>query len=302
MTPRLPTVIASGAALILVATLALPGVSEGATSGCPTPAATSPAKTAIPPELLLLRQKMKQYLTLKSIRISFRAELESDSGDLILGDTTELNRKPREVMSIITAESTSPTGKPSSEAHKVLEIGDMSYRYEPTLTRGDGGRPWVREPRHQSPEEPSSSPFEPSPTLLSAATSIVATGPATIDGQQVSQFTITYAPGTYPKNELPFGELLEKECPEPVQVEMAIAASGLPIQVKLSTGYVKSGMTISSSSTTRILATNFHFKPLQRPPANQTIGQAALRRFLTAKLSKELAKHKPHRAAGHKTL
>ena len=127
-------------------------------------------------------------------------------------------------------------------------------------------------------------------------------GPATIDGRQVSQFTITYAPGTYPKNELPFGELLEKECPEPVQVEMAIAASGLPIQVKLSTGYVKSGMTISSSTITRILATNFHFKPLQRPPASQTIGQAALRRFLAAKLSKELAKHKPHREAGRKTL
>ena len=302
MIRRLAIAIASSAALILTTTLALPGVSEGATSDCPTLPVTTPTNTAIPPELLLLRQKMEQYLKLKSIRISFRAELESDSGDLILGDTTELNRKPREVVSIITAESTSPTGKPSSEVHKVLEIGNTSYRYEPTLTRGDGGRPWVREPRHQSHEEPGSSPFEPSSKLLGAATSIVATGPATVDGQQVSRFTITCAPGTYPKNELPFGELLEKECPEPVQVEMAIAASGLPIQVKVSTGYVKSGMTISSSATTRILATNFHFKPLQRPPASQTIGQAALRRFLTAKLSKELAKHKPHRAAGHKTL
>ncbi|MGA9285459.1 MAG: hypothetical protein WBV85_08450 [Solirubrobacteraceae bacterium] len=70
----------------------------------------------------------------------------------------------------------------------------------------------------------------------------------------------------------------------------------------MSTSYVKSGKRISSSSITRILATNFHFKPLKRPPASQTIGQAALRRFLTAKLSKELAKHKPHHAAGHKTL
>ena len=245
---------------------------------------------------------MKQYSKLKSIRISFRAELASNSGDLILSDTSMLNRKPREAASILTTEATSPAGKPSFESHKVIEIGNTIYRFEPTLTRGDGGRPWVREPRHQSHEEHGSSPFEPSTKLLRAATSIVATGPATVDGQQVSQFTITYAPGTYPKSELPFGELLEKECPQPVQVEMAITASGLPIQVKVSTGYVKSGMTISSSSTTQILATNFQFKPLKRPPAQQTIGQAALRRFLAAKLSKELAKHKPHHAAGHKTL
>src|ERR1700735_497271 len=149
MIRRLAIAIASSAALILTTTLALPGVSEGATSDCPTLPVTTPTNTAIPPELLLLRQKMEQYLKLKSIRISFRAELESDSGDLILGDTTELNRKPREVVSIITAESTSPTGKPSSEVHKVLEIGNTSYRYEPTLTRGDGGRPLGREPRHQ---------------------------------------------------------------------------------------------------------------------------------------------------------
>jgi hypothetical protein len=302
MTRILPKAIASGAAFILTATLALPGVSQGASSGCPAPLAPAPAKTAIPPELQLLMQKTKTVLTLKSIRISFHAELEADTGVLILNDISELNRKPREAMSNIVAETTSPSGEPSREAHKVLEIGNVSYRYEPTLTRGDGGRPWVREPGERSHEDSGSSPFEPSPNLLGAATSIVATGTGTIGGQPVSQFTITYAPGVYPKSELPFGELLEKECQEPVQVDMAIAASGLPIEVKVSTDYVKSGKTIASSSTTRILATNFPFKPLKRPPARQTIGQAALRRFLAARLSKELAKHKPHRAAGHKTL
>lgn len=83
---------------------------------------------------------------------------------------------------------------------------------------------------------------------------------------------------------------------------MAIATSGLPILVKVSASYVKSGKTISSSSTTRILATNFHFKQLKRPPAWRTIGEAALRRFEAVKLRKELAKHKLHHAAGRKTL
>ena len=298
--------ITSGAALILTATLALPGVSEGATPVCPTPPATAPTNTAIPPELVLLRLKMKQDLRLKSARISFRAELESDTGDLIVGDTSDLNLKPREVVSILTAQSTSPSGKPSSESHKVIEIGNVSYRYDPTLTHGDGGRPWIREHRERSHEnsasEDSGSSFGPSSKLLGSATSIAAAGTTTIDGQTVSQFMITYPPGVYPTSELAFGELLEKECPQPVQVEMDIAASGLPIRVKVSSSYVKSGKTISSSSTTRILATNFHFKPLKRPPARQTIGQATLRRFLAAKLSKELAKHKLHHAAGHKTL
>ncbi|MGA9285460.1 MAG: hypothetical protein WBV85_08455 [Solirubrobacteraceae bacterium] len=90
--------IASSTALILTATLALPGVSEGATAVCPTPPATTPTNTAIPPELVLLRLKMKQNLKLKSARISFRAELESDTGDLIVGDTSELNLKPREAV------------------------------------------------------------------------------------------------------------------------------------------------------------------------------------------------------------
>jgi hypothetical protein len=294
--------IAATAALISATALSMPATSQGATSGCPAPAASAPTKAAIPQELLALKQKAKQYLKLKSIRISFHAELDADTGDLAFNDVSELNLKPREARSILKVDVTSPSGKRSSETHKVLEIGNFAYRYEPTLTRGDGGRPWVREPRERSHKESANSPFEPSPRLLGAATSIVAAGTTSIDGQTVSQFTITYAPGVFPKSELPFGELLEKECPQPVQVDMAIATSGLPILVKVSTSYVKSGKTISSSSTTRILATNFHFKPLKRPPGRRAIGEAALRRFEAAKLRKELAKHKLHHAAGRKTL
>lgn len=80
MMRRLPTAITPGAALILTATLALPGVSQGATSGCPTPPAMAPTKTAIPPQLQLLTQKLK-HAPLRSIRISFHTELETDTGD-----------------------------------------------------------------------------------------------------------------------------------------------------------------------------------------------------------------------------
>ncbi|HEY5286409.1 MAG TPA: hypothetical protein VIJ50_04825 [Solirubrobacteraceae bacterium] len=302
MTRRMLAAVAVTAALISATALSLPVTSQGATSGCPTPAASAPTKAAIPQELLALKQKAKQYLKLKSIRISFHTELEADTGDLAFNDVSELNLKPREARSILEVEATSPSGKRSSETHKVLEIGNATYRYEPTLTRGDGDRPWVRKSRERSHKESGNSLFEPSPQLLGAATSIVAAGTTTIDGQTVSQFTITYAPDVFPKSELPFGGLLEKECPQPVLVDMAIAASGLPMLVRVSTSYIKSGKTISSSSTTRILAINFHFKTLKRPPARRTIGEAALRRFKAAKLSKELAKHKRRYVAGHKTL
>lgn len=148
---------------------------------------------------MALKQKAKQYLKLKSIRISFHAELGADTGDLAFNDVSELNLKPREARSILKVDVTSPSGKRSSETHKVLEIGNFTYRYAPTLTRGDGSRPWVREPRERSHKESANSPFEPSPRLLGAATSIVAAGTTSIDGQTVSQFTITHAPGVFPR-------------------------------------------------------------------------------------------------------
>ena len=293
-------IVAYCGGLIVAIALALPSVCAAAAPSCPTAPPVASAKTVVPPELLdLLQKTTKRTSKFTSIRISFRSELETGTGDLILEANGELRRKPREASDSLTIQTTSPS---SRESRKIIEIGDSKYTYEPSMTRGDGGRPWVREAREQSHKESGITPFEPSPKLLGEATSIVATGPTTFYGQEVRTFTITYPPQVFPESEIPFGELLGRECQQPVQVTMALSASGLPVQVTVNTSYVKAAKTLSISTTTRILATNFRFTPLSRPPARRTITEAALRRFEEAKLSKELANHKHHHAAGHKTL
>ncbi len=292
-------IVASGGGIIVALALALPSVCAAAPS-CPTAPPVAPAKTVVPPELLdLLQKTTKRTSKFTSIRIYFRSKLETGAGDLTLEAYGELRRKPREASDSLTIQTTSPS---SRKSRKIIEIGDAKYTYEPSVTRGDGGRPWVREAREQSHKESGITPFEPSPKLLGKATSIVADGTTTFDGQEARTFTITYAPQVFPESEIPFGELLGRECQQPVQVTMAFPASGLPVQVTVNTSYVKAGKTLSISTTTRILATNFRFTPLSRPPARRTIAEAALRRFEEAKLSKELANHKHHHAAGHKTL
>jgi hypothetical protein len=275
--------IALGVALsCLTASLTVPGVSQGATPSCTTTPAPAPVNATIPPELQLLAEKTK-HLRFATIRLSAQTVLAAEGGKLILDVHTQLRRSPRESLTTATSRELSPSGKSSSENQRVLEIDGMSYRYEPALTHEDGGRPWVRERSH--PKNSKATSLAPSLAQLAEAESIVAMGTESLNGQQVSRFTVTFAPGVYPQSTLPLGELLEKDCPQPVLVELAIAPSGVPIDVKVSTGYIKSGKVITTSSTTRILATNFHFSPLKPPPPKRTIGQAALGRLRKAKLA-----------------
>jgi hypothetical protein len=137
--------------------------------------------------------------------------------------------------------------------------------------------------------------LEPSIKQLSEAESIVESGTAEIGGQHVSQFNVTFAPGVYLRSKLPFGELLEKVCSEPVQIELALAPSGLPLRVNLSANYLRSSEAISTTATTEILATNFPFPKLRPPPARRTISIVALERFRSEQESKELKKLKEHR-------
>lgn len=155
-----------------------------------------------------------------------------------------------------------------------------------------GGGPGFANAANNRTLTPTQTSLEPSIKQLHNAESIVQAGSGRVHGQQVSRFTVTFAPGGYPQNDLPFAELLEKECPEPVQVDLAIAPSGLPVRVSVSATYPISRQ--STTSTTQILASNFHFSALKPPPARKTISAAALRRFQSAQLRKELEKYKKH--------
>lgn len=279
--------------------VALADTPPSLTAGCPSEPGLASAHATVPAELVVLEQKMK-HLRLSSIRLSYHMTVATPKGKLILNDLTETRRSPSELMSTVTLEELNSSGKSSSETHKVLEIGDVTYEYQPALTRGDGGRPWVRKPRKRSNSGSSSASLEPSIKLLDSAESVIEAEPGNIEGQQVSQFTATFAPGVYPQSDLPLGELLAKECQEPVQLNLAIAPSGLPVRVNVRANYLKSGQTIATSSTTQVLASNFRFSALKPPPAKQTISAGAFRRFESARLSKELEKSKKHRGGkGH---
>lgn len=272
MTRRLPAALAQGLALVLIATLALPSASLGATAGCPAPPATAPTKAELPPELHVLAEKM-EHLRFTTIHASSHTILSSEEGRLILDTDSEARRSPRELVTTLTSREVSPSGKSSSESGKEIEVGGMTYRYTPSVAHEDGGRPWVRERSHKSSKEIS---LEPSLSELAGAESIVASGTESLGGTQVSRFVATFPAGAYPERNLFLGELLGAECPQPVTVELAIAPTGLPVEVGVSTVYyAKSGKKLSSSTTTRILATNFHLAPVKRPPAKRTIGEGA---------------------------
>lgn len=260
-------------------------------AGCTPAPATGLPHATVPPELQTLEQKT-QHVHLHSIRLSYRLVFVAPTGTAIFDDITDARFSPNESTSTWTLGGRSPSGKSESETRKILEIGDVTYKYEPASTRGDGGRPWVRERRKRSQPGSHSMSLGSSIKQLSDAESIIESGTTELDGQQVSQFTATFAPGVYPQSKLPFGDLLEKACSEPVQIDFAIASSGLLVRENVSANYLRSNEAVTTTGTTEILATDFPFSALRPPPAKRTISAAALQRFRSAQLSKELKKIK----------
>lgn len=286
----LATIVLSAALSSPTSGVALAGTPLGvAPAGCPSAPTTGPAHATIPPKLQLLEQKAK-HLKLSSIRLSYRLALASPTAMLIFDDITVAKLFPRESTTTLTLEGHGKSGKAERETHRILEIGDVTYRYEPDLTHGDGGRPWVREPHARSQNGSRSISLSPSIERLDEAQSIVEMGTANIDGQPVSRFTAIFAPGAYSQSELPFGELLENACSEPVQIDLALAPSGLPVRVSVSDHYLRSNEAIATTATTQVLAIDFPFPALKPPPRKRTISADALQRLDSAQLSKELKK------------
>jgi hypothetical protein len=273
-------------------------------TGCPV-AGTSHATT--PPALQLLEQKM-QHLHASTIRFSARLVLgtpESTIEFVITGEGDRSSSKTTMITKGVVHNKHS--GSELREATEKREIGNTSYTYEPRSTQGDGGRPWVRErlthkqiegkgkERVGKPGNIATGPF--AIGLLNSAQSIEAAGQATVDGHIVEQFNLTFAPGEYPGEEVPFEELFENEfCRPIVDVSLSIDPSGLPVRENTSATYQNSKRTITTSSSLEVLAINFPFKPLKPPPAKQTISAAALRKFESKRLGEKLRKLKQQQA------
>ncbi len=286
--------------LAVAVAVALPATSLAAPVGCPVLSATHATS---PTELQLLEQKM-QRLQIRTARFTVRLVLGTPESTIEFSFTGEDERSPSETKVITKGVVHKHSGSELHEATEKREIGNTHYTYEPASTHGDGGRPWVRERlTHQQikeeekeegvgkPEDIASGPF--ATELLNSAQSIEAAGQATVDGNTVERFNLTFAPGQYPGKELPFNELLEGEfCQPVVNVSLSIDPSGLPVSATVSATYHNSKRTITTFSSEEISAINFPFAALKPPPAKQTISGTALRKLELKRLSEKLRKLK----------
>lgn len=170
------------------------------------------------------------------------------------------------------------------ETSRQLQIGTTVYRLDRGVGRRDGGRPWVREHGESSHGTPESDSLVPPAQQLAKAESIVES-PGSVDGQPVTKFTATFAPGAAPPSAaLPFSGT--ESCPRTVSITMSFAPSGLPVLTSTRAEYLTEGHPMTATETIHLLATNFHFKPLKSPPVSKTISAASLERLRKSERSK----------------
>lgn len=283
-----------------------PGLAHGAgftKSGCPSPQSGSMHAT-VPAALAALEEKQRQ-LKASSLRFSIRSELETQGSKIDLTESGRSRSTPPETAVRIDARVRNSTGHRVDEVTRELEIGDTRYSYDPSLTKGDGGRPWTREhlSHKQLEEQRISKPtgaeglFTSLSGPLSQAQSIEEAGQKTVDGRTVEQFNLVFAPGEYPSKELAFGSLFEEEfCNPTIDVALSIEPSGLPLLTTVSASYRNSKRTVNSTTSLEVPAINLPFARLKPPPAKRIITAAALRKFESERLRKRLGKlKKTHR-------
>jgi hypothetical protein len=285
--------------------VALPAGADSPPAGCPSAPAGGFPHAPVPTGLAELEQKM-QHLTIRTVQFSEHLDLEANGSSLDFTSVGESRRSPAEGRTTTKVVDREHSGARKTESMAELQIGLTLYTYEPTATHGDGGRPWVRTrlTRKQAKEQGPAFPDLIGP--FDDAQSIEEAGSATRDGHSVEQFNLTFAPGEYPSSKLPFGTLLTTEaCAPPVEVSVSIDPSGLPVLTRVSATYQHPKRSIAVTTTLEIPAINGPFAPVKPPPANKTIGAAALRKFEEKRVTKALRKlrrqarkrhPKPHRA------
>jgi hypothetical protein len=173
------------------------------------------------------------------------------------------------------------------------EIGDTRFSYESKETRGDGGHPWVRE-RFTCSGTDEQKLIKPFPYLIgpfNEAQTIDEAGQATTDGHTVEQFNLTYAPGKYPSEDLATGNVPVSEfCEPPVEVDIAIDPSGLPVLTRISANYQNSKQSFRTTTTLEIPAINRRIAPVKPSPAKKTISATALHKLEAKRQREELRK------------
>jgi hypothetical protein len=273
-------------------------VHAGATASASTTLA-QPTATQ-PTELIALEQKM-QALQVTSEQLNLTEAIA-------LHTAKHPTAKTETLVTVTGAERLSPAagtftvsslGGPKIQARLV---GGNYYLKEPSISRHDGGRPWVREPLASAdsslgvnPAAPVGSnatggatgPFAALIDDLGQAETIESLGTQTVDGQDVTVFAATAALaklGLYSPEKL--GELSQQGATT-ARIELFIAASGLPVETQVSIPF-KGGKT-EVIVTSVITALNVPVS-VQAPPANRTIGEKLYNRIAAKELKKSLKK------------
>jgi hypothetical protein len=322
----------------------LSGVVLGLVGAAPTALASevvSPqARVAVPPALQALEQKMQQ-INFNTARFSTRfglGELGSPANGAELGSNVNVCKSL--VTSSTGIERLSPPASVSvgefdgvvGSKSKELSIGNTIYVFTPSASRSDGGRPWVRSAVQRTPKSAAGAAFGSAlaPAHLASgsdgseghfaklieetngALSIQEVGPATVDGQEVTEFTASLsltklitrqeleeftgsfsslnellAPKPSPKQREEAKkhqeEATQKLSEAPMELELFIPPNGIPVRTTVVIGKRSEGIGAEQD----ILAVGVPVV-VHAPPVDKTIGQAQLRKAEQQRFKREL--------------
>jgi hypothetical protein len=257
----------------LLAALAAGGLAPVALAGEDT---TAPTSAVVPPALQALEQKMAQ-IRFNSARFSTRLELavsgSSSSSAIsvsaasshanVIATSGVIGLSPSEQSSTSTLEGLAPDEALGGVALQERRIGTTTYLYDPSATRRDGGRPWIRSTPSrkdekiaaelaplsvelnplltglQRPTATSTGPFAPLLQALPLAQGIQEAGPATVDGQQTLAFKFTISAAKLLEQALATKgrHLADGTLPAAAfTLELWMAPSGLPVRALTTNG------------------------------------------------------------------
>jgi hypothetical protein len=282
----------------LLAALALTGAAPAALAE-----GVQSAPPPIPPALRVLEQKLAQ-IHFNTARISDRLVLGEASvpvGTAELGSGLD-QCKSAEVTDAGVVRRFPPESATTAifagYRSREIEIGATTYTYKRSIAKYDGGRPWVRRRNDATkPERGSANDTDPSTlTVLGAvfgssrprgsqgpfarlvedldgALSIQEIGPATVDRQQVTEYTASLSPakllaGRLTRKQRQMARVLQAE---PVTLELFIAPSGLPVRTTVVVGTGKEGLGEEEDFLALGIPVSIH-----APPPRETIGHARL--------------------------
>lgn len=261
------------------------------------------AQVAVPTRLEVLEQKMEN-IRFNTARFSVQlvlGELGSRTTGFEVGGEVTKNTLVDSIAGVFrfSPPASMLTNKVKGHAVREWSIGRTLYTYMPSVARVNGGRPWVRSRQTPTPKPQDRSllselPDALGPTFstggrgrsvsvfakligdLGEALSIQEIGPATVDGQDVTEFIASMS-----LTSLLGGPLSPRELEEAngtggstAQMELFIAPDGVPVRTIGVFERDDKGLAVVEDILGIDIPVMVH-----APPASKTIGEAQLRRI-----------------------